>query len=95
MEVFIADNSLKTFSLSYKHVILGCYIKDRSLKDVGFIMNIYFYVNFTFINVSLQKVNLFMVLEKEIKFYIDVMSKSKNSEAIKTINICSFNIFII
>ncbi len=35
-----------------------------------------------------------MVLEKEIKMYIDVMSKSKNSKAIKTINICSsFNIF--
>ncbi len=39
MEVFIADNILKTFSLSYKHVILGYYIKDRSLKDVGFIIN--------------------------------------------------------
>ncbi len=38
MEVFIAD-ILKTFSLSHKHVILGCYIKDRSLKDVGFIIN--------------------------------------------------------
>ncbi len=40
VEVFIADNILKTFSLSYKHVILGCYIKDRSLKDVGFIINV-------------------------------------------------------
>ncbi len=38
----IADNILKTFSLSYKHVILGCYIKDRSLKDVGFIINFIF-----------------------------------------------------
>ncbi len=56
MEVFIADNILKTF---YKHMILGCYIKDRSLKDVGFIIIYFLYVNFTFINVSLQKVNLF------------------------------------
>ncbi len=39
VEVFIADNILKTFSLSYKHVILGYYIKDRSFKDVGFIIN--------------------------------------------------------
>ncbi len=39
VEVLIADNILKTFSLSYKHVILGCYIKDRSLKDVGFIID--------------------------------------------------------
>ncbi len=38
VEVFIADYIFKTFSLSYKHVILGCYIKDRSLKDVGFII---------------------------------------------------------
>ncbi len=35
-----------------------------------------------------------MVLEKDIKMYVDVMSKLKNSKAIKTINICSsFNIF--
>ncbi len=38
-EVFIADNILKTFLLSFKHVILSYYIKDRSLKDVGFIIN--------------------------------------------------------
>ncbi len=42
VEVFIADNILKTFSLSYKHVILGYYIKDRSLKDVGFIIHFIF-----------------------------------------------------
>jgi len=65
----------------------------------------YFYVNFTFINASLQIADLFlwylkkrskcmMVLEKEIKMYVDVMSKSKNSKAIKVINICSsLNIF--
>ncbi len=42
MEVFIADNILKTFSLSYKHVIMGYYIKDRSLNDVGFIIHFIF-----------------------------------------------------
>ncbi len=47
-------------------MILGYYIKDRSLKDVGFIINfiilfyLLFYVNFTFINASLQKANLFL-----------------------------------
>ncbi len=98
MAVFIADNIKKqTFSLSYKHVILGCYIKDRSLKDVGFITNlILFLCKFHIHKCKFTKGKpIFMVLEKEIKMYIDVMSKSKNSEAIKTINICSFNIFII
>ncbi len=96
VEVFIADNILKTFSLSYKHVILGYYIKDRSLKDVGFIINfILFLCKFHIHKCKFTKGKpLFMVLEKEIKMYIDVMSKSKNSKAIKTINICSsFNIF--
>ncbi len=86
MEVFIADNILKTFSLSYKHVILGYYIKDRSLKDVGFIINcILFLCKFHIHKCKFTKGKpLFMVLEKEIKMYIDVMSKSKNSKAIKT-----------
>ncbi len=81
MEVFIADNILKTFSLSYKHVIMGYYIKDRSLKDVDFIINFILF---------LCKFHI-----PKCKFkYVDVMSKSKNSKAITTINICSsFNIF--
>ncbi len=39
MEVSIDDNSFKTFSLSYKHVILGYYIKDHFFKGVGFIIH--------------------------------------------------------
>ncbi len=39
MEVSIDDNSIKTFSLSYKHVILGYYIKDHFFKGVGFIIH--------------------------------------------------------
>ncbi len=88
MEGFIADNILKTFSLSYKHVILGYYIKDRSLKDVGFIIHfILFVYKFHIHKCKFTKGKpLFMVLEKDIKMYVDVMSKSKNIKAIKTIN---------
>ncbi len=69
VEVFIADSIFKTFSFSYKHVILGYYIKDRSLKPVVLLYILfYFYVNFTFINARLQKANLFLwCLKKRLK----------------------------
>ncbi len=78
---FIADNILKTFSLSYKHVILGYYIKDSSLKDVGFIIHlITILCKFHIHKCKFTKGKpLFMVLENEIKMYVDEMSKSKNS----------------
>jgi len=88
LEIFIADNNiLKTFQLSHKHVILGYYIKDRSLRDVGFII-ILFLCKFHKCKFTKGK-PLFMVIGKEIKMYIDVMSKSTNSKAIKVIHICS------
>ncbi len=65
------------------------YIKDRSLKDVGFIRNfILFLCKFHIHKCKFTKGKpIFMVLEKEIKMYVDVMSKSKNSKAVKMINI--------
>ncbi|XP_050958014.1 uncharacterized protein LOC127159155 [Labeo rohita] len=89
-------NILKTFSLSYRHDILGYFIKDRSLKDVCFVINfILFLCKFHIHKCKFTKCKpLFLVLEKEIKMYIDVMAKSKNSKAVKMINICSsLNIF--
>ncbi len=69
----------------------GC-VKNRT---VGFIIHfILFLCKFHIHKCKFTKGKpLFMVLEKEIKMYINVMSKSKNSKAIKTINICSSNIF--
>ncbi len=66
-------------------MILGYYVKDRSLKDVGFIITfILFLCKFHIHKCKFSKGKpLFMVLEKEIKMYVDVMSKSKNCKAIK------------
>jgi len=58
VEIFIANNILKTFKLSYKYVIVGYYIEDHS--GCRFYYTFYFYVNFTFINASLQIADLFL-----------------------------------
>jgi len=61
----IADNILKTFNLFYKCVILGYIIKDRSLKDVGFIIIFLFLCKFHIHKCKFTKGNpLFMVLVK-------------------------------
>ncbi len=87
---YISHNSVHSLHPRKRVLVLG--LKDQGSLFKGCWFYYKFYFNLCKFHIHKCKFTkgkpLFMVLEKEIQMYVDVMSKSKNSKAIKTINIC-------
>ena len=93
---FIVDSIYSDFHLYYKNVIFGFHNFNHKDSDAFFFINMFLFLakfhihKCKFIN---RKPELFL-LKKELEPYMRTISSSKNTKALKTINICkTLNLF--
>lgn len=88
--IFVHTFSSQSFSLLYKDVLFGQHNFDKNVKDQYFLINLFIFLAKFFIHkCKFQDAKpYFFIFYKELKSYLDTLSTSSNSKALKTVSLC-------
>lgn len=95
VDALIVQKILYNFSLSFRHILFGFYIKDNILMDASFCINLLLFIGKFHIHKCkfMKSKPHFNFFKEELKMYLNTIYTSVNKKAMKTSRICAmFNI---
>lgn len=88
--IFVHTFLSHSFSLLYKDVLFGLHNFDKDVKDQYFLINLFIFLAKFFLHkCKFQGAKpYFFIFNKELKSYLDTLSVSSNSKALRTVSLC-------
>ncbi len=96
LNALIVQNIFYDFSLCYKHILFGFYVKDKNLFNASFCINLLLFIGKFYVHkCKYTKCKPhFNIFKQDLKLYLNTISMSVNKKALKTSRICAkFKIF--